>query len=215
MFTRATGWILLAALGAGLGVLAARRYHAGPVAPPPLPAHPATTAVSLFGQPRALPAFRLDSAAGPLTDADLRGHWTLVFLGFTHCPDVCPTTLQQLAGAQKAWESLPAATRPQLWFVSVDPARDTPQALADYARFFHPATRAATAAEPALHDFAQALGLVYLQVPTPDGKDYTMEHSATLAVIDPQGREAGLVRPPLDAKAIAADLAALSRSATR
>ena len=69
-------------------------------------------AVRLFPGPRALPAFALQQSDGtPLTPDELRGRWTVVFLGFTHCPDVCPTTLTELSQAQKAWDALPAARR--------------------------------------------------------------------------------------------------------
>jgi protein SCO1/2 len=212
--TRATAWVLVAAVAAGLGLWLGTRSFAPHAAtttadtPPP----PALKAARLFSSPRTLPPFALDTVGGTLTPADLRGHWTIVFLGFTHCPDVCPTTLQQMAQAQAAWRTIPAPQRPQLWFVSVDPARDTPDALQKYAAFFAPDTRVATAAEPALADFAQSLGMVYMKVPT-QGGDYTMEHSASLVLLDPQGRQAGLIRPPLDPAAIATDLAALAQAA--
>jgi protein SCO1/2 len=135
---RNTAWVLVAAVAAGFGLWAAQAWYARPSpvptstqAPAAAPADaPALKAVRLYSERRPLPDFALRAAAGPLANAELRGHWTLVFLGFTHCPDVCPTTLAQLAMAQAAWQSLPEATRPRLLFVSVDPARDTPEALA-------------------------------------------------------------------------------------
>ncbi len=216
MFNRQTLLILLAALAAGLGLWAAQvafgpgpvRGDAGAPAAPVLdPASLAT--VRLFPQPRALPDFSLDQSDGtPLTRDELTGRWTLVFLGFTHCPDVCPTTLTELAGAQKAWEALPEAERPRVLFVSVDPERDSAAQTGEYARYFHPATWAATTGEPALQDFASALGLVYMKVPV-DGGDYTMDHSTAVVLIDPRGRQAGLIRPPLVPADIAADLVRL------
>jgi protein SCO1/2 len=212
-FHRSMAWVLLAALGAGLGLWAAQaRFGRAPATTATSASAPALRAVRLFAQPRPLPAFRLDTVGGALAPKDLAGHWTLVFIGFTHCPDVCPTTLAELAKAQKAWAALPAATRPQLLFVSVDPDRDPPERIAEYAHFFHPDTRVATAREPALQDFVQSLGMVYMKVPT-QGGDYSMDHSATLVLLDPQGRQAGLVRPPLDPQAIAADLAQLAQAA--
>jgi protein SCO1/2 len=210
---RNMAWVLVAALAAGLGLWVAQAWF-GPAAPKPATAasHPALQAVRLFPQPRTIPPFKLDAEHGALGPAQLAGHWTIVFLGFTHCPDVCPTTLATLARAQQAWHALPAASRPRVLFVSVDPERDTPAKVAEYARFFHADTLAATVAEPALHDFAQSLGMVYMKVPQPGG-DYAMDHSSTLVLLDPHGRQAGLIRPPLDAKAIAADLAALAKDA--
>lgn len=216
MFNRQTLLILLAALAAGLGLWAAKIAF-GPGSPQAATAPAldpaALKAVRLFPQPRPLPPFELQQSDGtPLTGDELAGRWTLVFLGFTHCPDVCPTTLTELGAAQKAWADLPAETRPQVLFVSVDPERDDPQRTGEYARYFHPDTLAATAQEPALQDFATALGLVYMKVPQ-DGGDYSMDHSTAVVVLDPQGRQAGLIRPPLLPADIAADLRLLAETA--
>lgn len=170
-------------------------------------------AMTLFPSPRVLPAFSLQQANGkPFTRTQLQGHWTLVFLGFTHCPDVCPTTLAQLASAQKQWAALPAATRPRVLFVSADPERDSPQLLAQYAQAFHPDTLTATAALPRLQAFTRSLSLVFMKVPGSSGAtdDYSIEHSAALVLLDPQARMAGVVQPPFDVKGIAADLIALT-----
>jgi len=205
-FTRSTVLVLLAALAAGFGLWAAQRYFAPPVAAPKL------QTVRLFPQARALPAFSLNAEKGGRVDAStLAGHWTIVFLGFTHCPDVCPTTLADMAKAQKIWRALPAATRPRLLFVSVDPDRDTPELLANYARYFDADTLTATAPEPALGNFAKSLNLVYMKVPTTNG-DYDMDHSSSLMLLDPQVRQAGFIRPPLDTGKIAADLIQLSKA---
>lgn len=205
-------FVLAAALAAGLGLMAAQRVWTRPQAPAPMPAEALKT-VRLFPAARALPDYRLTLSDGSaLTPATLRGHWTVVFLGFTHCPDVCPTTLTELKQAQDTWTDLPAAIRPRVLFVSVDPERDTPKIIGDYAHYFHADTLAATVAEPGLQQFAQALGLVYMKVPT-EGSDYTMDHSATLIVLDPQGRQAGLIRPPLQPADIAADLRLLTERA--
>lgn len=216
VFNRTTLLILIAALAAGLGLWAAQLAFQPGAAPEP----PATTvdparlkAVRLFPSPRALPAFALQQSDGtPLTPDELQGRWTIVFLGFTHCPDVCPTTLSELAQAQKQWEALPEAIRPRVLFVSVDPERDTPEGTGQYAAYFHPATLAATSPEPALQAFATSLGMVYMKVPT-EGGDYTMDHSSALVLIDPRGRQAGLIRPPLVPADIATDLALLAEAA--
>ncbi|MFC4727070.1 SCO family protein [Coralloluteibacterium thermophilus] len=191
MFNRTTLIVLVAALAAGLGLWLAQR-SAGP-------ALPELETVRLFPQARALPPFALDRGedAPPLTNADLQGRWSLVFIGFTHCPDVCPTTLAQLAQAQRAWRDMPEETRPQVVFVSVDPERDSPARTVEYARYFDPDTLAATSDPDALREFVQSLGMVFMKVPVDGGAegDYTIDHSSTLSVIDPQGRMTGLVRP--------------------
>ena len=212
MFNRTTLLVLAAALAAGLGLLAARHAF-GPAAV--APAAPAMRAVRLFSPARELPAFSLRQSDGtPLVPGELRGHWTLVFLGFTHCPDVCPTTLAELSRAQKQWEALPQPVRPRVLFVSVDPERDTPDRIGEYAHAFHRDTLAATADIPALEKFTSSLSLVFAKVVPKDAPagQYTIDHSATLAVLDPQGRMAGIVRTPLDVPGIAADLQTLTET---
>jgi protein SCO1/2 len=213
MFNRTTVLVLVAALAAALGLWAAQR-HFGSAAPTQWPQ---TQAVRLFSPPRELPDFSLRQSDGTaLVPGELKGHWTLVFLGFTHCPDVCPTTLAEMAQAQKQWASIPEAMRPRVLFVSVDPERDTPDRIGEYAHAFHKDTLAATADLPALERFAKSLSMVFAKVPPPDGipaDQYSVDHSASMAVLDPQGRMAGLIQPPLDPKVIAADMAALTGAA--
>ena len=211
MFNRTTAWILVAALAAGLGLLAAWQLfgRGGETKAPQL------EAVTLLPQPRELPAFNLRQSDGtPLVAGELAGHWTLVFLGFTFCPDVCPTTLAELAQAQKQWESMPESTRPRVLFVSVDPERDTPGKTGEYAHAFHPDTLAATAPVPQLEAFARSLSLVFMKAPGPSGDpdDYSIDHSAGLVVLDPQARMAGVAQQPLDVKSIAADMASLTKA---
>lgn len=212
MFNRSTWLVIVAALAAGLGLLAARHVFA-----PTQAAGPALRAVHLITPPRDVPAFSLRQSDGtPLANGELRGHWTLVFLGFTHCPDVCPTTLAQFAQAQKRWEALPDTTRPRLLFVSVDPDRDTPDRVGEYAHAFHRDTLAATADTPTLERFARSLGMVFAKVPPAPGAPadaYGVEHSAGVVALDPQGRMAGIAQPPLDAAAIGADLVTLTETA--
>ena len=209
--------VLAALLAAGAGWYLSRAAFAP--APAPDPSAKATAikqqmrSVRLISPPRALPSWQLRlSDGGVATPATLQGRWTLVFLGFTHCPDVCPTTLAELAESQKAWAALPAATRPRLLFVSADPERDTPQITGDYAHYFHPETLAASPTPEQLAAFAKTLGLVYMKASEPDGS-YSVDHSATLVLLDPQGRQAGLLSPPLDWQAIADDLRLLTERA--
>lgn len=215
MFNRTTLLILLVALSTGAGLIAAeyvfnRRADAGP----------ALQAVRLLSQPRELPAFALrQSDRTELIPGELRGHWTVVFLGFTFCPDVCPTTLAQLSQAQKRWETLPESTRPRVLFVSVDPERDTIEMIGEYAHGFHRDTLAATADIPALEKFATSMSLVFAKVNpqggalNPDTPDqYTIDHSSAMVVLDPQGRMAGVIQAPFDPKAIAEDMLALTKA---
>ena len=217
MFNKKVGIILLLALAAGLGLLAAQKFF-GPAVP--AQAWPATQAVTLFPQARPLPPFSLRQSDGTqLADGELKGHWTLVFLGFTFCPDVCPTTLSELREAQQSWQSMPESIRPRVLFVSVDPDRDTPAKIGEYAHAFHPDTLAATADLPTLENFAKSLGFVFMKVPgknfDQNANDYSMDHSSNIAVLDPQGRMVGMIRPPFKPADIARDMQALTEASAK
>ncbi len=211
MFNRTVIIVLLVALFAGLGLLASRKFFADPAVP-----QPALQAVKLFPQPRELPDFALQQSDGTqLMPGELHGHWTIVFIGFTFCPDVCPTTLAQLAQAQRQWEALPDSTRPRVLFVSVDPERDSPDRIGEYAHAFHRDTLAATADIPSLEAFTRSLSMVFAKVPAADGApadQYSIDHSASMAVLDPRGRMAGVITGSAvdDPAAIATDLLALA-----
>jgi protein SCO1/2 len=165
----------------------------------------------LYPQPKPLPEFALTRSDGSaLTEADWRGRWRLVFFGFANCPDVCPTAL----ATAKAARTQLRAQRPDLdfavSFVSVDPERDAPEQLGKYVAYFDPDFEASTGTPEQLLALTQALGVMFMKVPNGPGPlDYTIDHSASLLIIDSQGRLAGLMRPPQRADAIAADLISL------
>ncbi|GMU44638.1 MAG: SCO family protein [Xanthomonadales bacterium] len=169
----------------------------------------------LYPEPRPLPDFRLQRDDGSaLTQADWRGRWRLLFFGFTHCPDVCPTTLATAKAALAALRKDHPDARVAVSFVSVDPERDTPDKLGAYVHFFDPAFEAATGTQEQLQALTRALWVVYEKVPGTGGPgDYSIDHSASLLLIDPQGRLVGQMRPPQRADVIAADLALLIQNA--
>jgi protein SCO1/2 len=212
--SRSLPWLIAAAaLAGGLGLYFGQRYFA----PPPaatissMQGSPdiGTRAALVYPQPRPMQAFSLDRTDGStLTLADWHGHWSLVFIGFTHCPDACPQTLSVYRDVEKAWPQ-DAGPVPVLYFIAVDPERDTPKVLADYAGYFSPAIVAATGTHDRLEAFTRQLGMIYMKTPTTSG-DYTVDHSTHLAVIDPEGRMVALFRAPLDAGAIVDDLQALA-----
>ena len=206
--------LTLAALAAaGLGLWISQRVYGPTEAAIATPQVPVTQATTVLPTPRSVPPFELQQSDGtPLTQDELKGHWTVVFLGFTHCPDICPTTLAQLSTAQKQWAAIPEAQRPRVLFVSADPERDSPEQTGRYAHAFHPETLAATAPVPQLERFARSLSLVFMKVPGASGEahDYSIDHSAALVLLDPQGKLGGVIQPPFDIKAVAADLALLA-----
>lgn len=171
-------------------------------------AGPNTIAVesgTLLQTPRALPAFSLTDESGqPYTNAELQRHWTLLFPGFTYCPDICPATLAQLKAVHAGLGA--RADRLQVLLFSIDPERDTPETLARYVQHFDPSFKGATTGEPELREMAQALGVAYLKVPGETADSYTMDHSAALVLINPRGEIAGYFTPPLRTEALTRDL---------
>ena len=164
----------------------------------------------LWPDPPVVTRFELAGADGhPFSEADLRGRWTLIFFGFTHCPDVCPGTLAVLKQVRQRLASDPVfAKLGQVVFVSVDPARDTPDVLLPYVSYFDPEFRAATGDDAALARLTRQLGVIYAKVPGA-GEDYAMDHSASIFVIDPQLRVLSAIGLPHEATAIAERVRAL------
>ncbi|MCH7929380.1 MAG: SCO family protein [Proteobacteria bacterium] len=170
------------------------------------PARP-DLAGTLLAQPRPLPAFSLVRHDGvPVTAAELRGHWSVLFFGFTHCPDVCPTTMLTLQQTMAAIEG----PRPMVILVSLDPMRDTPDQLAPYVTYFDSEFVGFTGELADVQILADGLGVAYAYVPG-EGDDYSVDHTASLFLIDPKGRLAALFHPPHDATALARDLQEIMR----
>ena len=133
---------------------------------------------------------------------DFRGKAVVLFFGFTHCPDVCPTTLADLAGVMKVLG--PEADRVQVLFVTVDPERDTPEALAKYVGAFDPRFIALRGDVAATQRLAKEFKIYFEK--RKQGESYTLDHSAQSYVIDPQGRLRLLVRYDRLAQDLPADL---------
>jgi protein SCO1 len=154
---------------------------------------------------REIEAFTLVSHLGqPFERQALSGHWTLMFFGFTHCPDVCPATLATLVDARRRLDRLDAGELPQIVFVSVDPERDSPATLAGYVARFDPSVTGVTGSIAAIDAFASRMGVAHQKVPMSDG-DYMVDHSAFVLLLDPQARQAAVFTPPHSAERLAAD----------
>ena len=130
--------------------------------------------------------FQLEDQNGkPVTDADMKGRPFLVFFGYTHCPDICPTTLFELSQImQKLGKD---ADRTGALFITVDPERDTPAALKDYLSNFDPHLRGLTGDPAAVNAAIKAYRVYAKKVPLKDG-DYTMDHTAIVYLMDKDGR---------------------------
>jgi protein SCO1 len=194
--------ILVAALAAGAGMWLGGHFFLAP------PSAKFENAV-LYPQPHTVPEFHLTQGGGqPLSLADWRGHWSVVYFGYSNCPDVCPTTL---ATFKQTWKDLGQrnlAAHVRFDFISVDPERDTPEHLRQYVAFFSPDFIAATGSDQELTLLTRALGLIYSRTTAANG-NIEVDHSGSAVIIDPQGRLIGMFRPPFQARALGADLAAL------
>ncbi|HEX4984707.1 MAG TPA: SCO family protein [Burkholderiales bacterium] len=131
--------------------------------------------------------FKLTDHDGKLRSLqDFRGKVVVMFFGFTHCPDVCPTTLAELAGAVRALG--PAGDQVQVLLVTVDPQRDTPQVLRGYVTAFNPSFLGLRGSDEETARVAKEFKVIYQKVAGPTPENYTMDHSAGTYVFDRQGR---------------------------
>jgi protein SCO1/2 len=171
-------------------------------APEPLALEHAT----LFPAARALPEFELlDQRREPFGRQRLAGRWSLLFFGFTQCPDVCPTTLATLAAVRRELASLPAPLLPEVVLVSVDPGRDTPERLAEYVAFFDPSFTGVTGETAALRSLTEGLGVAVIVGQADAGGNYTVDHSTSVFLVNPQGAVAAVFSAPHTPDGIAHD----------
>ncbi len=143
--------------------------------------------------PRSLESFRLESVVGEFSNQSLAGRWTIVLFGFLRCPDVCPTSLSELAGLAERLVEEPVGQDFAFVFVSVDPERDSVAELGQYVRHFNSAILGVTGKPGPLAQLADDLG-IHFKVTTEDG-DYSVAHSVTFSIIDPAGVFRGRFRP--------------------
>jgi protein SCO1/2 len=192
--------ILIVALGATLaGALTARSWLDRRAAPPP------TQVAAVYREPRALPAVDLVAQDGSRFDETrLKGRWTMMFFGFTNCPDVCPGTLAQLAAVKRRLADLPPATQLNVVMVSVDPKRDTPQKLAQYVPYFDRSFVGVTGTPQAIETLTTGMGVLVHIGPEVDGT-YTVDHTAALFLVGPDARLTAVFPTPHVADTIAAD----------
>ena len=199
MAVRSLRIVVLVIVAFAAGLLLARLIAPSKVEPPQ------TERATVFPAARAVPALDLvDQDSKPLGPDFFEGHWTLVFFGFTQCPDVCPTTLATLAQVVRQLRDLPAGEQPRVLLVSLDPERDTPDILAPYVRFFDPSFLGARGSLEATAAAAAAFNLPYAKVPLPEG-GYTLDHGSGIFVVGPSGGTEAYLSAPHEAAIIARD----------
>jgi protein SCO1/2 len=155
---------------------------------------------------QAVPDFSLIDQQGRIFgSANLRGHWSMLFFGYTNCPDLCPTTLTTLAAMQKRLRAAKASVLPQVIFVSVDAKRDTPAQMANYVPYFDPEFIGLTAADqPSIEAVAKKLGVSVIIQPASDGA-YSVDHSGAIFVFNPDGRLTAILSGPFSVEALQGD----------
>jgi protein SCO1/2 len=162
--------------------------------PGPAPAH-----ATVLPEPMSLPEFSLVDQSGQEFNRDsFAGRWNLVFFGFTHCPDICPATLQQLALARAAIAdegNNGGQALPQIVLISVDPERDTPQAMREYISHFGTGISGVTGSIDELRKLTRATG-IFFEKSAQGGENYGVDHSAVVLVIDPQAKFHALFSAP-------------------
>ncbi len=175
-------------------------------APPGMPLS-LNTSATVLSEPMNLPDFTLSIQNGGILSRDtLKGQWSFLFFGYTHCPDVCPTTLTILdKAAEQIFDNAESA---RFVFISVDPERDNVDILAQYVHYFNPSFIGATGPDNEVLALTRPLGILYersLQQTSSYSSGYLIDHSAAILLVDPQARLRALISPPHEARIIAED----------
>ncbi len=153
-----------------------------------------------FEEPRQISDFSLiDHETNSVNRSTFMGDWSLVFFGFTYCPDICPTTMSALNAALQDFSQ-----PPQVVMVTVDPERDTPEVLSRYVKSFNETFQGYGGPYEDIRHLATELNIAFGKVPGPEIGTYSVEHSAGIAVINPLGEYAGFIKAPHHAEKIAA-----------
>ena len=161
--------------------------------------------IILLAQSRSVPAVSMTDQNGQPVQLDqLKGKWSLLFFGYTYCPDICPTTLAQLRQV-KSELSKGTLDHLQVVLVSVDPARDTPQQLKQYLAYFDKDFVGLAGSIEDTQTLAHAMSIPFIPADTRK-PGYTVDHSGNLAVVGPDGRQRGFIRAPFDTQKLVAQL---------
>ncbi|MCY1410841.1 hypothetical protein D3C76_427630 [compost metagenome] len=164
--------------------------------------------IILLPQSRTVPSLEMTDQNGqPVAVDQLKGKWSLLFFGYTFCPDICPTTLAQL---RQVKSELPkdAVDRLQVVLVSVDPARDTPAQLKQYLGYFDGDFRGLTGSLETIQKLANGVSIPFIPADT-SKPNYTVDHSGNLALLGPDGKQRGFIRAPFNNQKLIAQLPGL------
>jgi protein SCO1/2 len=152
--------------------------------------------LQMYPQARQLADFELYNQRGEaVTKETLRDHWTLTFVGYTFCPDICPTTLAELKRIYPELQKIESEYPIQVLFLSVDPNRDTQSRLDEYVQFFNPDFIAASAEHKQLFPLVRSMGMMYAISDNIENPNYLVDHSSSIIVIDPSANVIGRFKP--------------------
>lgn len=201
--TRLLPGIVIAALAMAAGIFTARLLvkHDAPVDP---------LAATRFPAARSLQPFSLlDHTGNPFDNTTLQGQWSFVFFGYTHCPDVCPTTMSVLNSVAQRLQD--TGEKIQFVMVTVDPQRDTAEKLGSFVTYFNGDFIGVTGSETALEQLTRQMGIMFMKVNESDNPAaYLVDHTASVFLFDPDGRYHAIFSPPLSVDAIASDFTAMA-----
>jgi len=168
---------------------------------------------TVLHEAKSLPKFVLEDHLGnEFTNKNLKGQWSLVFFGYTHCPDICPTTLSLLNQVDQLLKNKSEVNVPKTVFISVDPARDTIAQLADYVPYFNPDFLGVTGNLQNLQVLTKSLGVAFGNEGDTGSDDYEVFHSTRIMLIDPEARLKALFSFPHDVNEIASDYSKIINS---
>lgn len=170
-----------------------------------------TTMATVLNPARTIESFQLTSDTGkPFSKQNLLGHWSLLFFGFTHCPDLCPTTLSLLNKAYLTMQQQQLQPMPQVVFISVDPERDAaPGVIKQYLSSFNSQFIGATGKQSVLNQLTQSFSVVTMKVMNKDsehGAHYTIDHSGVILLVDPKAELYAIFSTPHNPAIIAKDV---------
>jgi len=169
--------------------------------------------MTVFVDPKPLKEFILtDQNIHAFDLAQLKGHWSFLFFGYTHCPDICPSTLASLSKLrEQLTKGINGSKNVQFVFISVDPKRDTAAILKQYTGYFDPSIVGVTGSELELRNLTGQLGALFEVESAPDKENYQVYHTSVLFLINPQGQYVASLMPPFDISTISRRFSVLKK----
>ena len=203
--TRVLPAIIIGALAKGAGIWLARLLTQQAMEADPL-------AATRMPVARPVQAFSLLDHQGKVFDREtLTGQWSFLFFGYTHCPDVCPTTMSVLNSVAQRLQDTSENVR--FVMVTVDPERDTPEKLGQFVTYFNGDFLGVTGNQSALEQLTKQLGVLHMKVnDTESASAYLVDHTASVFLIDPDGNFHAVFSPPLSAESMASDFTLMTRT---